>query len=162
MLLSTITSAEEGSTTDTSASERPELRVKMPKGLELLPKDERGRKVIFRPNQQYRCYTIGEYAQVADFIVDYRWFFSYSQKLELKLQKKQVEIGRLEEINAEHKDRIEELEHDVRFNAALFDQEHALRLSEGVMRTKRERLFWIVGGSLLVANVVLGIGLAAK
>lgn len=82
---------------DTDADRvRPAHLIDVPPGVILEPRDENGRRVTFRPDQEYKCFPVDQWAQMGDLITDYRWLWYYAIRMETKLQLFEQQIGNLQ------------------------------------------------------------------
>lgn len=164
MVSSTARAEDTASAEDRPPADAPQwgtLR-EVPRGVTLRPRDDRDRPTVFRPAEEYKCFTTPEWVQLGAIVVDYRWFFQYSGNLELKLQAREGEVAALVARAREQAQLTALQERRAEFNARLFEQEHALRLSDGAAQGTRERLLWIGGGVLLAIDVLLAVVLIAQ
>lgn len=147
---------------------RPELR-EIPEGIVLRSKTPRGYQVVFKPKEEYKCFTTLEWNSMGFVITDYRWFFNYSLKLEAKLEVRQKQITNRQEQIVDFKKQITLLTDSQKFLQQMLNAEHKMLVQEKEKQAKNNRrtkftngLHWGVHGLQLVINSVLTIILATK
>lgn len=120
----------------------------------LRPKDERGRRTVFRPEEEYKCFSTSEYVIIGIIINDGRWLYDMKLKLELKLELKNNEVANLEQ-------QIESLNYSLgvvktgfKEVGGLFDMEQKRTLN---LSKKMQAEIWAWRG----ATIVLGLATAA-
>ncbi len=135
---------------------RPKELVEVPEGMILRPREEQGPRTVFRPKQEYKCFTAEEWGTVGHLITDYRWLWHYSGRMEMKIALFQKEIGNLELQLTIQKDNEAIVRRGFESMTGLLDKEHQARLR--INKNKRLELWaWRVGTIVgLVATGVFG------
>jgi len=149
-------SAADAEPEEVAVDYKPITIVEVPSGMVLREKDDQGRRVAFRPEQEYKCFTVGEWAQMGHIITDYRWLWYYTVQLEFKVGLYRQNIEKLELQMAIMGDSIDVTQRGLDSMTGLLNKEHEARL-----RTNRnatvELWAWRVGTVLgLVAAGTLG------
>lgn len=108
---------------------RPDELIDVPQGIVLRPRTEGGARTVFRPSEEYKCFTSPEYGSVGHLVTDYRWLWYYAIQMETKVALLQKEIGNLELQITVLKDSEKSTRLALDSMTGLLDKEHAARLS---------------------------------
>ena len=135
---------------------RPSILVDVPTGMVLRPRDDEGRRVVFRPDQEYKCFTTSEWSDVGHLVTDYRWLWYYAIQMELKAELLGKDIAKLELHISILQDSVDVTQRGLDSMAALLDKEHAARL-QTTRKAAVELWAWRIGTVLgLVAAGAFG------
>ena len=151
MLFSGAAAADEQETGD---QVRPSLR-QVPPGVTITLNDKDGwNKFVdnIREKKEYKCFETEQWEEVGHLIIDYRWFFDYSLKLEHQLELRRKEIVNLESQIGTLKIMLSKEDEGRRFVGSLFEKEHQYRMK---LETEKELSSWLhwAGHILSVAAV---------
>ena len=123
---------------------RPAALIEIPAGLVLRPRGADGTRTSFRPDQEYKCFTADEWAQMGHLVTDYRWLWYYAIKLETRSALLEQEVGNLELQVGVMRDDVLAVRKGLDSMTGLLDKEH-----ERSLRLESERKFelwaWRVG-----------------
>lgn len=73
----------------------PAMEMDEPVGFVLYSKDITGRQVVFKPQEDYQCFSRDDWARMAHLINDYHWLWDYSIGMNIIASKYQEQIGDL-------------------------------------------------------------------
>lgn len=134
---------------------KPEHVYDVPSGVTLYPKTEKGYQAVFKPEQEYKCFTAKEYQTIAHIIIDYRWFWVYATNLELQLGLKTKEVTNLGQQMQLWKEKYTLMSGEKDFLGGLFDAEHEQRLL--LEREKKTELWiWRIATGVVVVLATAG------
>ncbi len=123
---------------------RPAELIDVPQGMVLRRKDKKGRRIVFRPDQEYKCFTTPQWVTVGHMITDYRWLWYYAIRLETKVELRDQEIGNLELQLVIWGDNTTNAERGLDRMTALVEKEHDYRVKS--LRLKRFEIWaWRIG-----------------
>lgn len=108
---------------------RPEAMIEVPAGIILRPRTESGTRTVFRPSEEYKCFSSDEWASMGHLVTDYRWLWYYAIQMETKTALLGKEIGNLQLQLSVLKDSEESTRRALDTMTGLLDKEHAARLS---------------------------------
>lgn len=128
---------------------RPGLLYDVPDGRILEPKKN------FWPKEEYICFTAPEYNTISHIIIDYRWFWDYSLKLEAELKIYRAEVDNLNTQLAIWQKNLEIAENGRREIGDLFDLEMRNKLK---LQKKKELEEWIWKGLTVAMIAVAAAG----
>lgn len=122
----------------------------------LRPKSDEGQRVVFRPDQEYKCFTVDEWGSMGHLITDYRWLWYYAIQLELKTELLNRDVGNLELQIVILRDSVDVTQRGLESMTALLDKEHDARLRAS-RKASVELWAWRIGTVLgLVAAGAFG------
>jgi len=107
---------------------RPPELIDVPEGMVLRPRDDEGRRTLFKPDQEYKCFATPGWGQMGQLIVDYRWLFYYAIRMEAKVAALEQQIGNLELQLEIWNDNTDKTERALNSMTGLFNKEHDWRL----------------------------------
>jgi len=123
---------------------RPEALIDVPIGMILMPKDENGRQINYRPEEEFKCFAVSEWNQMAHLITDYRWLWLYAIQMETKAALLDKEIGNLQLQLGLVRDELDTTRSGLKSMTGLLKTEQSFRLSEET-RQRVEIWLWRVG-----------------
>ena len=125
----------------------------IPRGTNLDKVDETGTNTVFFPDQEYKCFTVDEWKEVAHVINDYRWLRSYALNLELSIDKYKMQITLYQEQVDLWKDTVDRIEKNRTLAFDLVKQEQKNRLK---LEFKNNLTMWLAIGVAAVEAGVIG------
>lgn len=125
----------------------------IPRGTNLDKVDETGTNTVFFPDQEYKCFTVAEWKEVAHVINDYRWLRSYALNLELSIDKYKMQITLYQEQVDLWKDTVDRIEKNRTLAFDLVKQEQKNRLK---LEFKNNLTMWLAIGVAAVEAGVIG------
>ena len=125
----------------------------IPRGTNLDKVDETGTNTVFFPDQEYKCFTVAEWKEVAHVINDYRWLRSYALNLELSIDKYKMQITLYQEQVDIWKDTVDRIEKNRTLAFDLVKQEQKNRLK---LEFKNNLTMWLAIGVAAVEAGVIG------
>jgi hypothetical protein len=123
---------------------RPDALLDVPVGVVLRPLDDEGRRATFRPDQEYKCFTAPEWAQMGHLVTDYRWLWYYAIKLETRAALLEEEVGNYELQLGVLRDDVETTRRGFDSMTGLLEKEHDYRLGMESMQ-RFEVWAWRIG-----------------
>lgn len=118
---------------------RPPEIIEVPAGMVLRPRGDDGSRTVFRPDQEFKCFTAPEWAQMGHLITDYRWLWYYAIRMETKAALLDKEIGNLQLQLTVLRDTEETTRRGLESMTSLLDKEHGARLQ---MQSKEKFELW--------------------
>ena len=143
---------------------RPAARIEVPPGV-VLTKDGgqlevtiRAMRTAVKGGEEYKCFSRDEWATLGHLVIDYRWFWNHTLRLEAELKIRLAELGHARELAEVWKANTATAERGLGTLDKLFDEEHAARL-QGERRGAVVQ--WLMlGGMVLEALVISGLATA--
>ena len=123
---------------------RPEHLIDVPLGIILEPRDGQGRRTVFRPEQEYKCFAVEEWSAMGNLITDYRWLWYYAIRMETKVKLHEQEITNLQLQLHVFEEAHDSTQRGLESMTALLDKEHDARLRATSTRTL-ELWGWRIG-----------------
>ncbi|MEN6368292.1 MAG: hypothetical protein ABFD77_01165 [Thermotogota bacterium] len=111
------------------AGVRPAALIEIPAGMVLRPRADDGTRTSFRPDQEYKCFTSDEWAQMGHLVTDYRWLWYYAIKLEMRSSLFEAQVGNLELQLQVLRDDADTTRRGLESMSALLQKEHERRLN---------------------------------
>ena len=137
-------SADDNEPVEVTRETRPAEMIEIPAGMTLRPRDDAGKRVMFRPDQEYKCFTAPEWKTMGNLITDYRWLWYYAIRLETKVMLREMEIGNLELQIVLLNDSVDVTQRGLDAMTGLLDKEHGARTR--TTRAARVELWaWRIG-----------------
>jgi len=149
-------SADDNEPVEVTRETRPVEMIEIPAGMTLRPRDDAGKRVVFRPDQEYKCFTAPEWKTMGGLITDYRWLWYYAIQMELKAELLARDIGNLELQIVILNDNVDVTQRGLDSITGLLDKEHNYRVQTSRM-ARVELWAWRIGTVLgLVAAGAFG------
>lgn len=144
MTLTAFCAATLAQADDEEARVRPASLRTVPDGLVLRVRDDSGVRTVFRPSEEYKCFSVAEWGQMAHLVTDYRWLWHYAIQMETKAALLQGQVDNLEIQMTVLRDSLDVTRNGLDTMTGLLNKEHERRLNSEASRTF-EVWAWRVG-----------------
>lgn len=132
----------------------PETLVDVPAGFVLRPIGDDGKRTLFRPEEDYKCFDVHGWGTMAHLITDYRWLWYHTINLKAKVANNEQQVANLELQLQIWKDNTKNAERALNGMTWILDKESGARI-ESESKSKRELRLWRLG--TVVGVVIAGV-----
>jgi hypothetical protein len=133
-------------------AEMPEREIDEPDGFVLYSKDEKGRQINFKPQEDYQCFPAGDWVKMGHLITDYHWLFGYAMRMQLVVANMESQIGNLTLEVQRWKDMTNRVDESRLFAVGMFKEERTLKLRSDF--SNKVTMWLAVGVAVLEAGVI--------
>ena len=117
------------------------------------------KQLDFENEKAYKCFNAKQYLAVGQLIIDYRWFWENSFRVEAVLTKYEHMIGKYELELDVLKDTNKQIDESRKFAVGLFKEERKIKEKR---RFKAELTMWIAIGIALAEGILFSVMYATK
>ncbi len=136
------------------ADEMPARELEEPEGFTLYSKDDKGRQVVFKPQEDYQCFAVRDWTKMGHLITDYHWLYSYAISMRLMIANMTAQIGRHELQTQLWKDMAAQAEESRLFTYNMYKEERSLKIRTEFIN---KATMWLAVGVALLEAGVIGI-----
>ncbi len=151
--------AEETNVPAARAGEMPEREIDEPEGFVLYSKDEKGRQINFKPQEDYQCFPARDWVKMGHLVTDYHWLFGYAIRMQVIVANFEAQIGKLG-LQVQHwKDTTGRVDESRLFAVGMLKEERKLKLRS---EFSNKMTMWLAVGVAVLEAGIIGVLAASR